>query len=48
MDKEQTIECFGDLVAAAERLTAPWRRALALTNILWAFAMVGVVAVLIC
>lgn len=43
MDNDQKIKSFGDLVAAAESLTAPWRRAFALSNILWALALIGAV-----
>lgn len=39
MDDKEKIQSFGDMVDAAENLTRPWRRALALTNILWAAVM---------
>lgn len=39
MDDKDKIQSFGDMVDAAENLTKPWRRALALTNILWAIVM---------
>jgi len=36
---KQTIENFGDMVTATERLTKPWRIALIVTNVLWAVVM---------
>ncbi|NCE63749.1 hypothetical protein D1159_03940 [Pseudoflavonifractor sp. 524-17] len=36
MDGNETIQSFGDMVNAAERLTKPWRVALLVTNFLWA------------
>jgi len=36
MDEKQTIQNFGDMVNATEKLTKPWRIALLVTNILWA------------
>lgn len=39
MEDKDKIQSFGDMVDATERLTIPWRKALALTNILWAAVM---------
>lgn len=36
MDDQEKIQNFGDMVEATQKLTKPWRVALALTNILWA------------
>lgn len=33
-------EVFGELVRAVERLTRPWKIALAVSNIFWALAFV--------
>lgn len=39
MDDKDRIQSFGDMVEATEKLITPWRKALALTNILWAIVM---------
>ena len=36
MDDKKTIQDFGDLVNATEKLTKPWRLALIITNFFWA------------
>lgn len=36
MDNQEKIQNFGDMVEATQKLTKPWRVALALTNVLWA------------
>lgn len=36
MNDAEKIQSFGDMVNAAEKLTKPWRRALIITNCLWA------------
>jgi len=36
MDDKKTIQDFGDMVNATEKLTKPWRWALIITNFLWA------------
>jgi hypothetical protein len=37
MDDQEKIQSFGDMVEATEKLTKPWRLALLVTNVLWAF-----------
>lgn len=44
MDDKDKIQSFGDMVDATERLTIPWRKALALTNILWAIVLSAFIA----
>lgn len=41
MDDNEKIQNFGDMVAATERLTKPWRIALLVTNIAWAVVMLA-------
>ncbi len=36
MNDSEKIQSFSDMVNATEKLTKPWRFALAITNILWA------------
>lgn len=36
MSEKETIQNFGDMVNASERLSKPWRIALLITNALWA------------
>lgn len=36
MSEKETIQTFGDMVNASERLSKPWRIALIITNALWA------------
>lgn len=33
---KETIQNFGDMVTATEKLTKPWRIALLVTNLMWA------------
>lgn len=39
MDNKETAQNFSDMVTATEKLTKPWRIALAVTNVLWAFVV---------
>lgn len=41
---DEKIQNFADMVEAAEKLTSPWRKALALTNILWAIVLAAFIA----
>lgn len=41
MDDKEKVQSFGDMVEAAEKLTKPWRRALIITNALWAGVMIA-------
>lgn len=39
MSDAEKIQSFGDMVEATERLTKPWRLAMVITNVLWAFVL---------
>ena len=41
MTDNETIQSFGDMADATERLTKPWRLALIVTNALWAICFLA-------
>ncbi len=44
MDDKEKILNFGDMVNAADKLAAPWRKALIITNVLWAIVLTVFIA----